>query len=170
MGFAPHTSSRKKVLSDGEIPTELLKAHGSSSKAAKVWPYLIMAVLTIGLSLLYYYAIFPAMEDASWSDGVVFGVSALYFASLAVLFYFVVEPALIKAFSKSGRYITHDEGKVMINIMNAVFFAVTFMVYVVFVRGLLNKRKEAKKKPEPKVTPDQTAQLLKLLEKANHIE
>ena len=52
----------------------------------------------------------------------------------------------------------------MINIMNAVFFAVTFTVYVVFVRGLLNKRKEAKKKPEPKVTPDQTAQLLKLLE------
>merc|ERR1712007_159585 len=123
MGFAPHTSSRKKRLADGEIPTQFLKAHGASSKAAKIWPYVIISALTAGMSILYYYAIFPAMEGGGWSDGVVFAVSALYFGAISLLFYFVVEPALVKAFSKSGRFINKEEGQTMINIMNAVFLA-----------------------------------------------
>ena len=77
-----------------------------------------MAVICATCRIIYYYAIFPAMVDSEWSDGVIFGVSALYFGSLTVLFYFVIEPALIRAFSKSGRYISHDDGQTMINIMN----------------------------------------------------
>ena len=129
-----------------------------------------MVVINISCSILFYYVIFPAMENANWNDGIVFGVSGIYFGCLVVLFYFLIEPALIDAFSKSGRHITQGEGKVMINIMNAVLFVMTLTMYVLFTRRMLIKKNANKKsEPEPKITGEQTAQLLKLL-KANQIE
>ena len=109
MGFAPHKKSNKERVQSGEIPTQLLKSYGKTSKAAKVWPYVIIAAMSAALSILFYYVIFPAMESSNLKDGWVFGISTLYFTGLTLLFYFVIEPALVRAFSKSGRFINKED-------------------------------------------------------------
>ena len=96
IGFAPHSTSRKQRLEAGSLPTQFLQAYGSTSKAANVWPYLIMGAISASCSLLYYYVIFPGMANGdNLNDGAVFGISAVYFGGLAVFFYYYVEPALI---------------------------------------------------------------------------
>ena len=140
MGFAPHASSSKSVLQKGDLPVKLLKAYGSTSDHAKVWPYLIMAVLTASASALYFLVIFPAMETSNLHDGITFGVSAAYFGIMALLFYYVFEPALVHAFSKSGRFISHNEGQEMIMFMNGAFILVSISGYLTIVRSVLNKR------------------------------
>ena len=149
MGFAPHASSSKSVLQKGDLPVKLLKAYGSTSDHAKVWPYLIMAVLTASASALYFLVIFPAMETSNLHDGITFGVSAAYFGIMALLFYYVFEPALVHAFSKSGRFISHDEGQEMIMFMNGAFIFVSISGYLAIVRSVLNKRAQNSKQSFP---------------------
>ena len=61
---------------------------------------------------------------------------------MAILFYYVFEPALINAFSKSGRFITKEESSSMALFMNATFIIVSFSGYFAFIRSVLNKRAE----------------------------
>ena len=148
IGFAPHKDSKKTILQTGEIPKQKINSFGKTSDHAKVWPYVIMALLTASASILFYFVIFPAMETSDIHDGITFSVSAVYFAVVGLLFYYVIEPALIRAFSKSGRFITHDESQTMATILNVAFIGISFSGYLVFVRSILNKRakQETKKK------------------------
>ena len=169
MGFAPHKGSKKAILEKGDLPTKQLKAFGSTSNHAKVWPYLIMALLTASVSVLYYFVIFPAMETSGLHDGITFAVSAAYFGIMAILFYYVFEPALINAFSKSGRFITKEESSSMALFMNATFIIVSFSGYFAFIRSVLNKKAENQTKPRVS-EDDQTSQVINLLKAANQIQ
>ena len=104
-----------------------------------------MVTLSATISILYYYLIFPAMED-ELDDWLNFLLSAIYFCTFGLLFYYVIEPALLRAFSKSGRFTTDNEDQTTMTIMKTTFFAVNIFVYVVVLQALLNKRKRSKKK------------------------
>ena len=93
-----------------------------------------MAILSASVSILFYYAIFPGMLTCC-GDAVVFVMSAVYFGSTAVVFYFWIEPALIKVFSKSGRYIKTGDAESMTTMMNTAFFTVLVTVYYVIMKA-----------------------------------
>lgn len=124
-----------------------------------------MALLSASVSILFYYAIFPGMLDCC-SDWVVFLMSGVYFGSAAILFYFWIEPALIKVFSKSGRFIKHGDAHAMTNIMNTAFFTVLITVYYFVMSAHFASRKATKKAPKVEVKLEKSTddQLVKLLE------
>ena len=128
-----------------------------------------MAVLTASVAALYYLVIFPAMETSNLHDGITFAVSAAYFGIMALLFYYVFEPALVHSFSKSCRFITHDEGITMVMFMNGAFIAVSVAGYYAMVRSVRNKRAMNKSEKQAKVDY-QTAKLISLLKEANQIQ
>merc|ERR1712032_17159 len=137
---------------------------GNSSTSASVVPYVIMAILSVSCSVIFYYLIFPCMLNLC-SDGVVFACSAIYFGGIAVLFYYVIEPALINAFKKNGRFISHRDAEGMTMIMNAAFFTVLGVTYFVVMRSYLNQKKAGKKNdPTGEATSEQTEKLVNLIE------
>jgi len=129
---------------------------------------MIMALISASVSILFYYAIFPLMLDCC-SDWVVFLMSGVYFGSAALSFYFLIEPALIRAFSKSGRFIKHGDAQAMTTIMNTAFFSVLIMVYYFVMTAHFASKKAAKKAPKVEAAPEKETEdrLVRLLEELN---
>ena len=103
IGFVPHNRSRKSALQSGEIPTQVLYSNAAKKRSAKIWTHIIIVGMTGACTLIYAFAIFPAMERINLSGVAIAFISIVYYTALQLIFYLGIAPVLQRALSKQGR-------------------------------------------------------------------
>ena len=105
----------------------------------------VLAALTAGLTLAYYYGIKPALDSCLPDNlAAVISISGLYFISIGLLEGFVFEP-LLEKWLKLGTWReirnTHNEALILSRV---IFGGMATLLYIVLLKTYLRQRRQSK--------------------------